>query len=88
MFSESLILLESFMDMSNHNMSGLFAQLGLDNTRSGIYHFVKANKIQADVPIVEADFWSASQASFISDSLEQDGDWSEIIDQLDAMLRK
>ena len=76
------------MDTSNHNMTGLFAQLGLDSTRSGIYHFVKANNIEPDITIVEADFWSSSQASFIADSLEQDGDWSEIIDQLDAMLRK
>jgi len=75
------------MDRSNHNMQGLFAQLGLDDTRSGIYHFIKAHKIQADITIAEADFWSSSQASFISDSLAEDGDWSEIIDQLDAMLR-
>lgn len=77
------------MDTSNHNMQGLFAQLGLDDTRSGIYHFVKLHKIKEDdVTIAEADFWTPSQSSFIADSLAQDGDWSEIIDQLDAMLRK
>ncbi len=77
------------MDRSNHNMQGLFAQLGLDDTRSGIYHFVKLHKIkEADVSIVEAEFWNASQSSFLADSLAEDGDWSEIIDQLDAMLRK
>ena len=77
------------MDRSNHNMQGLFAQLGLDDTRSGIYHFVKSHKIKADdISIAEAEFWSPAQSSFISDSLEEDGDWSEIIDQLDAMLRK
>jgi hypothetical protein len=76
------------MDTSVHNMNTLFAQLGLDNTRSGIYHFVKSHKIQDDLTIDEAPFWNASQASFLLDSLQEDGDWSEIIDQLDAMLRK
>lgn len=77
------------MDRSKHDLAGLFAQLGLDDTRSGIYHFVKLHKIrQDDVLLAQAEFWSSSQASFIADELAQDGDWSEIIDQLDAMLRK
>lgn len=76
------------MDTSVHNMNNLFAQLGLDDTRSGIYHFVKSHQIQDDLTIDEAPFWNASQASFILDALQEDGDWSEIIDQLDAMLRK
>ncbi len=76
------------MDTSKHDMNGLFNQLGLDSTRSGIYHFVKSHNIEADVTIDEAPFWSSSQASFIADSIAEDGDWSEIIDQLDAMLRK
>lgn len=76
------------MDTSKHDMHGLFEQLGLDSTRSGIYHFVKSHNIEADLMIEEAPFWSASQSSFLHDSLSEDGDWSEIIDQLDAMLRK
>jgi len=76
------------MDTSKHDMNGLFAQLGLDATRSGIYHFVKEHNIQADLTIDEAPFWSESQASFIADSIQEDGDWSEVIDQLDTMLRK
>ncbi|MDA8622147.1 DUF2789 domain-containing protein [Psychrosphaera sp.] len=76
------------MDTSVHSISGLFEQLGLDGTRSGIYHFVKEHNIPDDVTIDEASFWSASQSSFLRDSLESDGDWSEVVDQLDAMLRK
>jgi len=76
------------MDTSKHDMIGLFDQLGLDSTRSGIYHFVKGHNIQADLTIDEAPFWNQSQANFLSDSIQEDGDWSEIIDQLDAMLRK
>ena len=77
------------MDRSNHNMPGLFAQLGLDNTRSGIYHFVKLHKIGDDnIRLSQAEFWSQSQARFIEDSLAEDGDWSEVIDQLDVLLRK
>jgi hypothetical protein len=77
------------MDRSNHNIPTLFAQLGLDNTRSGIYHFVKLHKIADNrTRLSQAEFWSPSQASFIEDALAEDGDWSEVIDQLDAMLRK
>lgn len=76
------------MDTSKHDMNGLFDQLGLDSTRSGIYHFVKSHNIQSDLKIDEAPFWNSAQANFLSESVAEDGDWSEIIDQLDAMLRK
>ncbi|QTH63951.1 DUF2789 domain-containing protein [Psychrosphaera ytuae] len=76
------------MDTSNHNLTTLFEQLGLDGTRSGIYHFVKEHRIPDDMTIDEASFWTDAQRSFLRDSLDTDGDWSEIVDQLDAMLRK
>lgn len=76
------------MDRSAHNMNGLFSQLGLDDTRSGIYHFIKCHKIQDDYKIAEAPFWNSAQVSFLQGALAEDGDWSEVIDQLDTMLRK
>ncbi len=76
------------MDTSAHNMNTLFEQLGLDGTRSGIYHFVKEHRIPDDMTIDEASFWNDSQRSFLRDSLENDAEWCEVVDQLDAMLRK
>ncbi len=75
------------MDTSVHNITSLFSQLGLDNSPSGIETFVKSHKIKADIGIEDAEFWNVSQASFIADSLHEDSDWSEVIDQLDIMLR-
>lgn len=55
------------MDTSVHNITALFAQLGLETSPIGVEYFIKTN--------------------VIADSLQQDSDWSEIIDQLDIMLR-
>ena len=76
------------MDRSQHNMNMLFAQLGLDSTRSGIYHFIKSHSIQDDLTIDEAPFWNSAQSNFLQDSILEDSDWCEVIDQLDTMLRK
>jgi hypothetical protein len=35
----------------------------------------------------DAPFWSESQSHFLEEGLEEDSDWAEIIDELDAMLR-
>ncbi len=76
------------MDTSLHTISNLFEQLGLDGSTSGITDFIKDHSIPAHVAINDAEFWNRSQASFIKDSLQEDGDWSEVVDQLDAMLRQ
>ncbi|WP_419208843.1 DUF2789 family protein [Photobacterium leiognathi subsp. mandapamensis] len=38
--------------------------------------------------ITEAPFFSKVQHRFIQECQEQDADWCEVIDQLDALLRK
>ncbi|MCT7655389.1 DUF2789 domain-containing protein [Oceanimonas sp. NS1] len=37
--------------------------------------------------LVEAPFWSHAQASFLKEGLQEDSDWAEVIDQLNASLR-
>lgn len=76
------------MDTSTHDISTLFEQLGLDGSQSGVTDFVKVHTIPDNMTIDQASFWTDSQRSFLRDSLEVDGDWSETVDQLDAMLRK
>ena len=39
------------------------------------------------VQLADAEFWSPTQREFLREALEQDSDWSEVIDQLDTRLR-
>jgi hypothetical protein len=77
------------MDRSNHNMAGLFAQLGLKNTENEIENFIAEHRgrISQNQALADADFWSAGQAQFLQEAIQLDSDWSEIVDTLDALLR-
>jgi len=75
------------MDTNLHNLTNLFAQLGLDNTKSAIDSFIAEHRLASSIRISEAPFWSNGQASFLTESLAEDGDWSEVIDQFDTLLR-
>lgn len=75
------------MDTSQHTMQTLFDQLGLASSEIAIEHFVRNNHLDRDIPLDHAAFWSAGQAQFIREALDEDSDWSEIVDQLDAQLR-
>ena len=35
----------------------------------------------------QCGFWNSSQASFLKQVKDEDADWAEIVDQLNAMLR-
>ncbi|AZQ84170.1 DUF2789 domain-containing protein [Colwellia sp. Arc7-635] len=77
------------MDRSMHNMTNLFAQLGLKNSNEDIEFFIAANRgLQKDQPLADADFWSNGQQQFLQEAIQLDSDWSEIVDSLDALLRE
>ncbi|SNY55164.1 Protein of unknown function [Arsukibacterium tuosuense] len=75
------------MDTSQHNMTNLFMQLGLDNEPDAIERFISRHKLPGHVALADAPFWSQAQASFIRESLKEDADWAEIIDELSTQLR-
>ncbi|MCA1929867.1 DUF2789 domain-containing protein [Rheinheimera sp.] len=75
------------MDMTTHDLATLFAQLGLDNSPAGIKAFIANHKIPADMSLAQASFWTSAQASFLTENLKQDADWSDVIDQLNVLLR-
>lgn len=75
------------MESGSHAMNDLFSQLGLDSTDEAIEQFIATHKISSSLILANAPFWNQSQASFIKESIEQDADWCEIIDQLDSLLR-
>jgi hypothetical protein len=75
------------MDMTTHDMATLFAQLGLDNSPTAINAFIASHKLPADMTLAQASFWTSAQASFLTENLKQDADWSDVIDQLNMLLR-
>lgn len=75
------------MDTSFHNMNSLFAQLGLPESDTAIATFVRDHHLEGGVRLDQATFWSSAQATFIREALQEDSDWSEMVDQLDARLR-
>jgi hypothetical protein len=68
-------------------MQTLFEQLGLSSNETAIENFIFNNHMGRDIPLDHAAFWNTGQAQFIREALDQDSDWSEVVDQLDAMLR-
>jgi hypothetical protein len=75
------------MDTSRHGIEDLFMQLGLPSSEASIDAFISNHHLPTDTPLEQAAFWSAGQAQFIHEALEDDADWAEVVDQLDAQLR-
>ncbi len=76
------------MDTSTHDLSGLFQQLGLPADEAGMSSFLEAHRpLPAHVPLHEVDFWNPAQAALLREAIEEDSDWAEVVDELDAMLR-
>lgn len=76
------------MELPVHSIVSLFDQLGLDSSAKAIKDFINRNgPLPGGVELYEADFWNASQAYFLKQMIDEDADWAEIVDQLDAMLR-
>lgn len=77
------------MDSHLHAMSELFAQLGLPASPEAIQAFIETNRARAaHVALPDAPFWTAAQAEFLRDQVQNDADWSGVIDRLDAALRR
>ncbi|MDA3877415.1 MAG: DUF2789 family protein [Halothiobacillus sp.] len=76
------------MERSFHPLPELFAQLGLPETTADIDAFVQSyGPLASDVALADATFWSATQSTFLRESLADDADWAEAVDHLDALLR-
>jgi hypothetical protein len=76
------------MEPSQHHFSELFLQLGLPGDESSIRLFLtQYAPLAPDLALDEAPFWSSSQAVFLRESIAQDSDWAELVDQLSEALR-
>lgn len=75
------------LDFSHYSINTLFRQLGLPAADSDVDNFFSRHKLDPGTRLVDADFWTEAQAAFLNEALEEDADWTEIVDQLDARLR-
>lgn len=76
------------MQSEFHNFKELFSQLGLSNTQEDIEKFISSHKpLPESVALANAPFWSTSQSEFFRQAINEDSDWSEVVDELDAALR-
>ncbi len=76
------------MEATFHSLENLFLQLGLDNDPAAIDAFIRENKLKQDEALVDAPFWTTSQAAFIEECLSDDSDWAEVADQLNVLLHE
>jgi hypothetical protein len=76
------------MDTFFHSMRELFAQLGLDDEPAAIRAFIVQHRpLPLEIRVFDAPFWSPSQSALIREKLQEDGDWSVLIDTLNTQLR-
>ena len=76
------------MDTSKHTLSTLFEQMGLAADEKSIEDFVaRYSPLPREIALQDAPFWSENQSHFLEEGLEEDSDWAEIIDELDARMR-
>jgi len=76
------------MQNPSHTLTELFDQLGLESDAVAIDQFIQAHPLAPGIALQKASFWSEAQLHFIQESWHQDSDWSELIDQLDNLLRR
>ncbi|MBN7798623.1 DUF2789 domain-containing protein [Parahaliea mediterranea] len=76
------------MEPAFHSMKALFEQLGLPSSDSEITAFIDRHVLAPGTALHRANFWSEAQARFLRDCIEADADWAEVVDHLDARLRR
>ena len=76
------------MDTTPHNLNTLFDQLGLPSDAVAIKNFIHWHRpLDPNTPLQQASWWTPAQAEFLREAIEEDSDWAEQVDELDALLR-
>lgn len=77
------------MNQSYHRFTELFLQLGLPSDVDGIKNFLENHSpLDPSIRLENASFWTQAQSTLLRDEILQDADWAEVIDQLNAALRR
>jgi hypothetical protein len=75
------------MEFQYHSLPSLFEQLGLPAEPNAVQHFIDVHSpLPASVQLADAPFWKPSQAAFLREEILEDGDWAEVVDDLNARL--
>jgi hypothetical protein len=75
------------MEYQFHSFQALFEQLGLDSRPDQIRLFLETHApLPHALALHDAPFWSPAQASFLREAVQDDGDWAEVVDALNAAL--
>ena len=76
------------MNIEPITLESLFNQLGLKSSENAIKEFLHTHSpLPEDAPLFEAKVWTASQALFLKESIEEDSDWAQIVDRLSCLLQ-
>lgn len=77
------------MDSTYHRFEELFEQLGLPSDTCSIKYFLAQNSpLDNCIRLEDAPCWTASQASFLHEKIQQDANWAGVVDQLNVALRQ
>ncbi len=74
------------MEMSMHNLSTLFDQLGLKSDPTSIDEFIAGHMLPDGIKVSEAPFWTPSQAALLQEEMLEDADWAPVVDELNERL--
>ncbi|MFL1405084.1 DUF2789 domain-containing protein [Marinobacter sp. M1N3S26] len=76
------------MEQGIHTLSELFKQLGLPDDSNSIEEFIATHRpIPDNTRLSDAGFWNEGQRRFLTEELEEDADWAELVDTLNNRLR-
>lgn len=77
------------MQSPNHDLTALFAQLGLPADKASQEAFITAcTPLPEHVRLADAPFWNIAQATLLREQLSEDADWAAVVDQLNLLLRR
>ncbi len=77
------------MEHPDHPFTELFEQLGLASDPASIKRFIDRHApIPDEIALADAPCWNEGQAEFLREAIEEDADWAEVVDHLNASLRK
>ena len=74
------------MNICSYDLPTLFDQLGLPSDNASIDYFITSHELPTGISLVNATFWTPSQARFLKEAIEQDAEWAEVTDMVAILL--
>lgn len=74
------------MDTSSHDLTALFAQLGLPSDMASINSFIANHELPPGTRLPFASFWTPAQRQFLKEALNDDAEWAEAADEMAMLL--